>query len=192
MYQKIIIVGNLGRDPEMRYTPDGTPVTTFSVATNRKWTNADGSPREETVWFRVTAWRQLGETCNQYLRKGRPVLVEGRAAARPTTATRVPFRNDGSRASFEVTARNVRFLGGRGEAGPGEAPASRGATRRGRGRDSLLDRARPVPSSAHPALQQGASSVPVSRGRESGYACRGRTERLGRRSVSDGRSLPVF
>jgi single-strand DNA-binding protein len=117
MYHKVIIVGNLGRDPEMRYTPDGTPVTTFSVATNRKWTNQDGSQSEETIWWRVTAWRKLAEICNQYLSKGRQVLVEG--AMRPDSQTggpRVWTGNDGvSRASFEVTARTVKFLGSRGE-----------------------------------------------------------------------------
>jgi single-strand DNA-binding protein len=123
MYHKVIIVGNLGRDPEMRYTPDGTPVTNFSVATNRRWSTPDGTQNEETVWFRVTAWRQLAELCNQYLSKGRPVLVEGRMNAdRETGAPRVWTGNDGQpRASFEVTALTVRFLGGRGE---GEADSS--------------------------------------------------------------------
>jgi single-strand DNA-binding protein len=122
MYQKLIIVGNLGRDPEMRYTPDGTPVTTFSVATNRRWTNSDGSQGEETVWFRVSAWRRLAETCNQYLSKGRQVLIEGDLRPDPATGgPRVWVGNDGvARASFEVTARAVKFLGGRGEAMPTE------------------------------------------------------------------------
>jgi single-strand DNA-binding protein len=122
MYHKIIIVGNLGRDPEMRYTPDGTPVTTFSVATNRKWNNPDGSQGEETTWFRVTAWRRLAETCNQYLQKGRLVLIEGELKPDPATgAPRLWTGNDGiTRSSFEVTARTVKFLGGRGEAPPAE------------------------------------------------------------------------
>jgi single-strand DNA-binding protein len=119
MYQKVIIVGNLGRDPEMRYTPDGTPVTNFSVATNRRWNNPDGSQGEETVWFRVTAWRKLAETCNQYLSKGKQVFVEGRLNAdRETGGPRIWTRSDGRpSASFEVTADTVKFLGGRGEAG---------------------------------------------------------------------------
>jgi single-strand DNA-binding protein len=118
MYQKITIVGNLGRDPEMRYTPQGTPVTNFSVATNRKWTNADGTPGEETTWFRVSAWGRTAEVCNEYLSKGRQVLVEGQLRPDPQTGgPRVWTGNDGiARASFEVTARTVRFLGGRGEA----------------------------------------------------------------------------
>jgi single-strand DNA-binding protein len=120
MYHKVIVVGNLGQDPEMRYMQDGTPVTNFSVATNRRWTNQDGSQSEETIWFRVSAWRRLAETCNEYLQKGRLVLVEGRL--RPDSATggpRVWTGNDGMpRASFEITARTVKFLGGRGEVTP--------------------------------------------------------------------------
>jgi single-strand DNA-binding protein len=122
MYQKLIIVGNLGRDPEMRYTSDGTPVTNFSVATNRRWTNPDGSPGEETVWFRVSAWRRLAEVCNQYLQKGRQVLIEGQLKPDPATGgPRMWTGNDGvARASYEVTALAVKFLGGRGEAPPAE------------------------------------------------------------------------
>ena len=126
MYQKVIIVGNLGRDPEMRYTPDGTPVTDFSVATNRRWNNPDGTQGEETVWFRVTAWRKLAETCNQYLTKGRQVFVEGQLHPdKETGGPRVWTANDGKpRASYEVTAATVRFLGGpRGE-GAADASAS--------------------------------------------------------------------
>ncbi len=126
MYQKLIIVGNLGGDPEMRYTPDGTPVTTFSVATNRKWNNQDGSQSEETVWFRVTVWRKQAETTNQYLSKGRQVLVEGRLTPDKTTGgPKVWTGNDGKpRASFEVTADSVRFLGGPRSAESGEGGSS--------------------------------------------------------------------
>lgn len=128
MYHKIIIVGNLGRDPEMRYTPDGTPVTTFSVATNRRWTDQDGQQREETVWFRVSAWRRQAEICNQYLQKGRQVLIEGQLRPDPNTGgPRIWTGNDGiARAQYEVTALAVRFLGRPGEAVPAEveeAPA---------------------------------------------------------------------
>lgn len=107
MFQKTIIVGNLGRDPEMRYTPSGVPVTTFSVAVNRRWTDQQGQPQEKTTWFRVTAWRKLAELCNQYLSKGRQVLVEGDIDASAWLG------QDGQpRASLELTARTVRFLGG--------------------------------------------------------------------------------
>jgi single-strand DNA-binding protein len=123
MYHRILIVGYLGRDPEMRYTADGTPVTNFSVATSRKWNRPDGTQVDETVWFRVSAWRRLAETCNQYLQKGRLVLVEGRLQPDERGNPRTFTRNDGTPgASFEVTALNVRFLGGRGEIAPTEAP----------------------------------------------------------------------
>ncbi|MBE2233675.1 MAG: single-stranded DNA-binding protein [Anaerolinea sp.] len=121
MFEQTIIIGNLGNDPDLRYTSAGIPVCTMSVAVNRKWTNADGTPGEETKWFRATAWRKLAETCNQYLSKGRQVMVIGRVAASAFSG------QDGSpRASLEVTADSVRFLGGgRGEAAPG-APAGNG------------------------------------------------------------------
>ena len=117
MYQKVIIIGNLGGDPQMRYTPEGTPVTSFSVATNRKWTRPDGTQGEETIWWRVSAWRKLAETCNQYLSKGRLVYVEGQMRPdKDTGGPRVWTGNDGTpRASYEITAFTVKFLGGRGE-----------------------------------------------------------------------------
>jgi single-strand DNA-binding protein len=77
MFHKVILVGNLGRDPEMRYTPGGQAVCTLSVATNRTWTR-DGEQQKETTWFRVTVWGKQAESVNQFLKKGRQVLVEGR------------------------------------------------------------------------------------------------------------------
>ncbi len=125
MYQRIVLVGNLGRDPEMRYTPNGTPVTSFSVATSRKYTTSDGQSKEETLWFRISVWGKQAETCNQYLSKGRSVLVEGTLVGDETGGPRVWTGQDGKpRASFEVRAQSVRFLGRR-EAEPG-APAARG------------------------------------------------------------------
>jgi single-strand DNA-binding protein len=116
MYQKIIIVGNLGRDPEMRYMPDGTAVTNFSVATGQRWTDkTTGEPREETTWFRVTAWGRQAEIANEYLSKGRKVLVEGRIKPDPSTGSPKLFtRQDGTvGASYEITANVIRFLSGR-------------------------------------------------------------------------------
>ena len=129
MYQTLIIVGNVGRDPEMRYTPGGQAVTSFSVATNRQYTNNNGETVKETIWFRVSAWGKTGEVCNQYLKKGSKVLVEGRLTADPATGgPRVWTAQDGStRASFEVSAGTVRFLSSRGETsepGMGNAPAA--------------------------------------------------------------------
>jgi len=119
MYQKVIIVGNLGGDPEMRYTPSGQAVTNFSVATNRRWTGSDGQLQEETVWFRVATWGKLAETCNQYLSKGRQVFCEGRLTVdRETGNPRVWQDQSGNwRASYELTAFDVRFLGQRGDGG---------------------------------------------------------------------------
>jgi single-strand DNA-binding protein len=111
MYQRLVLVGNLGRDPEMRYTPQGTPVTTFSVATSRKYTTAYGQQKEETVWFRVQVWGKQGETVNQYLTKGSKVLVEGTLIPDENGGPRVWTGQDGKpRASFEVRAQTVRFL----------------------------------------------------------------------------------
>lgn len=111
-YQLIVIVGNLGRDPEMRYTPDGKAVTNFSVATTRTYPGADGQMKKETAWFKVTAWGKMGENCNTYLRKGSKVLVEGRLNIDPATGgPKVFSRQDGSMgASFEITASDVKFL----------------------------------------------------------------------------------
>jgi single-strand DNA-binding protein len=119
MYQNLIIVGNLGRDPEMRYTPSGQAVTSFSVATNRKWTGADGQQQEETVWFRVSVWGKQAEACNQYLSKGRQVLCEGRLTVdKETGGPRIwTDQNGAPRANYEMTALTVRFLGGGREGG---------------------------------------------------------------------------
>jgi single-strand DNA-binding protein len=113
MYQLLIIAGHLGTDPEMRHTPSGSQVTNFNVATNRSYKNAEGEKVEETTWFRISAWGRLAEVCNQYLQKGRPVLIEGRLQANEQGAPRVWEDNEGrSRASFEVVASTVKFLGG--------------------------------------------------------------------------------
>jgi single-strand DNA-binding protein len=79
---KVMIIGSLGRDPEMRYTPNGRPVTSFSVATSRSWTSAEGERREETEWFNVVAWGNLAEICKTHLNKGQQVYVEGRLQTR--------------------------------------------------------------------------------------------------------------
>lgn len=114
MYQRVMIIGNLGSDPELRYTAQGDAVTSFSVATNQKWTGKDGQPVEEVTWFRVSAWGKQAESCNQYLSKGRQVFVEGRLTPdRETGGPRLWEGKDGqSHASFELRAFTVQFLGG--------------------------------------------------------------------------------
>jgi single-strand DNA-binding protein len=119
MYQKTIVVGHLGRDPEMRYTQSGVPVTSFSVATTRKWSNANGEQQEKTTWFRITCWRKLAELTAQYLKKGRLVLVEGDIDASAFTD-----REGNVRASLELTATNIKFLGGRSDNGEGGVGSS--------------------------------------------------------------------
>lgn len=119
MYQKLIIVGNLGRDPEMRYMPSGQAVTTFPVATNRTYTDSSGEKVKETTWFRISVWGKQAENCNTYLRKGGRVLVEGTLRGDPQSGgPRIWTRQDGTpAASFEVTAQSVQFLTSRAELG---------------------------------------------------------------------------
>lgn len=120
MYQRLTIVGRLGRDPEMRYTPHGTAVANFSVATDRTWTDQSGQKQERTTWFRVSVWGKQAESCNQYLAKGRMVLVEGEI-----NEPRVYQRRDGEWASsLDVRANNVRFLGGADSTSATQARAS--------------------------------------------------------------------
>lgn len=112
MYQNLILVGRLGRDPEMRYMPNGDPVTSFSMATDRAYNDRNGQLVRETTWWRVSVFGKQAETVNQYLSKGKMVLVEGRLTADPKTGgPRVYTRQDGTvGASFEVVANTIRFL----------------------------------------------------------------------------------
>jgi len=122
MYQKLIIIGRLGRDPEMRFTPTGQAVTSFSVATDRSYTDQAGKPVKETVWFKVSAWGKLAETCNTYLQKGKLVLVEGRLTADKSGGPRVWTGQDGTpRATFEINANTVKFLSTKSEGSGGAA-----------------------------------------------------------------------
>ena len=102
---KVMLIGNIGNDPEMRYTPSGNAVTSFNVATNYRYTGPNGEPKEETEWFKVIAWRKLAEQCNQFLAKGRQVYVEGRLRTRNWEG------QDGQKhTSVEVMASRVLFL----------------------------------------------------------------------------------
>jgi single-strand DNA-binding protein len=129
-----MIIGNLGKDPEMKYTQQGTPITSFSVAVSRTWKGPDGSSQEETEWFRVVAWERLAEQCNEFLRKGRKVFIEGRLKTREWTG------QDGQkRFTTEVVATSMILLdpkqggdysgggGGGGYREERQAPARQGA-----------------------------------------------------------------
>lgn len=122
-FHTVILAGNLGRDPEMRYTPSGQAVTNFSVAVSDDYTNNNGERIKRTIWVRVSAWGKQAESCNQYLKKGSKVLVEGRLTVDANSGgPRIWTGQDGTpRASFEVSAQTVRFLSSRGE---GEAPTT--------------------------------------------------------------------
>ncbi len=107
---KVLIIGNLGSDPEMRYMPSGDPVTSFSVATNRRYKTRDGEQREETEWFRINAWGRLAEITNQYLTRGSKIYVEGRLQSRSWQG------QDGQmRFSNEIRAQEIQFLDPRGQ-----------------------------------------------------------------------------
>lgn len=102
---KIILIGHLGRDPELQVTPDGTPVTKFSIAVNRYSRSSSGERKEETDWFNVSAWRQLAETCEKYLHKGSKVYIEGRLSQRKYTD-----RNGVQQTSLDVTMTEMQML----------------------------------------------------------------------------------
>ena len=105
---KVMIIGRLGRDPEMRYTPSGRPITTFSVATSRKWNTSEGEKRSDTEWFNVVAWGSLAEICNQYLTKGHQVYIEGRLQTRKWEDD-----NGNKRSNIEIVAKEMIMLGDR-------------------------------------------------------------------------------
>lgn len=127
---KITIIGNLGRDPEMRYTPEGQAVVTFSVASSRKYKTAAGEQREETEWFNCSAWGKLADVCNEYLTKGKQVYVEGRLKTRTYQA-----QNGETRFSIDVTCQEIQFLGG----GQGQSQAADSRELVGAGREDGND-----------------------------------------------------
>jgi len=112
---KVILIGNVGADPELRYTPSGAAVTNFNVATNESWTDKSGERQDQTEWHRIVAWSRLAEICNQYLRKGSKVYIEGRLQTRNWEG------QDGQkRYTTEVIAREMQMLDSRGETSGGQ------------------------------------------------------------------------
>jgi len=122
-FNKIILIGNLGRDPELRYTPQGTPVCSFTMATNEKRKDRSGENQDVTTWFRVTFWGRQAETASQFLTKGKPIYVEGRL--------RIEEWNDRDgkpRYTLEVHATDMQFIGQRSdEPGAGTSPSNKAA-----------------------------------------------------------------
>jgi single-strand DNA-binding protein len=113
MFQQIILIGNLGNDPELRFTPSGVAVASFSLAVNRSWTGADGERKDKSTWFRVSVWNKQAETVTQYLHKGSKVMVVGEVEE-----VRVFTGKDGNaRASLEVKAQSVRFMDSKKDSG---------------------------------------------------------------------------
>ena len=131
-FNKIILVGNLGRDPELRYTAQGTPVCSFSMATNERRKDKNGEMQDQTTWFRITLWNRLAETASQYLQKGKQVYIEGRLRVEEYVD-----RDGKPRHSLEVFATDMQFIGTRG------------------GDDTVHERAASAGASAGPAEPQG-------------------------------------
>lgn len=110
MYQQLIVIGHLGTEPELRYTASGVPVTSFTLAVSKRWTNAEGQSQDKTTWFRISLWRRQAEIANQYLAKGHRVMIVGEVdMARPWTD-----RDGNLRANIEVTATELKLLENRG------------------------------------------------------------------------------
>ena len=122
-FNRIILVGNLGRDPELRYTAQGTPVCTFTMATNDRRKDRNGEMQDQTTWFRVTLWNRQAENASQYLHKGKPVYIEGRLRVEEFTD-----REGRQRQSLEVTATDMQFIGSRQDDAGVERSASASAS----------------------------------------------------------------
>jgi single-strand DNA-binding protein len=134
-FNKIILVGNLGRDPELRYTPQGTPVCSFSLATNEKRKDrTTGENNDVTTWFRVTLWGRQAETASQYLQRGRPVYIEGRLRVEEWTD-----RDGKARHTLEVHATDMQFIGGGARSEEGGAPPAKAATAQANGAPEPTD-----------------------------------------------------
>jgi single-strand DNA-binding protein len=147
---KAIILGRLGRDPELRYTQGNTAVCNFSIATDETWKDQSGQNQSRTEWHRIVVWGRQAEIANQYLRKGRQVFIEGRIQTRE-----YQDREGNQRKSTEIVARELHFVGGQGDRAAGGAPDEPGQPQYGQG-----------PSSPAP---QGPSS-PASQGYEGGFS----------------------
>lgn len=130
---KVILIGNLGSDPEVKYTPSGTAVANFNIATNESWAGKDGKKEERTEWHKVVVWSKLAELCGEYLAKGRPVYLEGRLQTREWND-----KDGNKRYTTEIVAQTIQFLGAPGERREG------GPSRGARGGSSGIEEAAPI------------------------------------------------
>jgi len=150
-FNKVMLIGNLTRDPELKYTQGGSAVCEFGIATNRTWKTAQGEQREETTFVDCNAWGRTGETINQYMSKGRPIFIEGRLQYDSWEA------QDGSkRSKLRVTVENFQFLGGRGEGGGQGGGQGGGGSQRAPQSEGRPPQGRPQqapPSPTEPAVQ---------------------------------------
>jgi len=117
---KAILLGNLGADPEVRYTPSGTAVANFNLATHEQWTNKDGGKEEKTEWHRIVAWARLGEICGEYLRKGSQIYIEGKLQTRAWED-----RDGNKRYTTEIVAQTMQMLGSANKAGMAQSMEER-------------------------------------------------------------------
>lgn len=117
---KVILIGNLGAEPEVRYTPSGRPVANFRIATTENWTNKDGGREERTEWHRIVAWGRLGEICGEYLHKGKQVYIEGKLQTRSWED-----REGNKRYTTEIIAQTMKMLGPAGKEGRASTPDER-------------------------------------------------------------------
>ena len=150
---KAILIGNLGRDPELKYTQSGQAVVNFSIATSENWTDKSGEKQERTEWHRIVAWGKTGELCAQYLSKGRTVYVEGRLQPREWED-----REGQKRTTTEINAQTVTFIGGRGDSGGaagggGSAAGGGGGTAGGGGNAAGGGGSEPGPQGGPPSAE---------------------------------------
>jgi single-strand DNA-binding protein len=138
---KVILIGNLGKDPEVRFTPSGAAVSNFNIATNESWTDKSGQKQERTEWHRIVVWGKLAELCGEYLKKGRQCYVEGRLQTREWTD-----KEGKKNYTTEVVAQSVQFLGGGAGGGAGRADGGGGSGRSDFGGGPPDDMGGPPPS----------------------------------------------
>jgi single-strand DNA-binding protein len=151
---KVILVGNLGKDPEVRYTPGGQAVANFTIATNENWTDKSGQKQERTEWHRIVVWGKLAELCSEYLSKGRQVYVEGRLQTREWTN-----KENAKQYTTEIVANQVVFLSG-GERGQGRGPSRSAGSGAGAGADDFGQPPPPFEETPGPAGVKAEDDIP--------------------------------